>query len=30
MRAKREYLLDEVHPNIVGYRMMADVAKGVL
>lgn len=30
MIAKQEYLLDEVHPNIKGYRAMADAAKGVL
>jgi lysophospholipase L1-like esterase len=30
MIAKEEYLLDEVHPNIDGYRAMADVAKQVL
>lgn len=28
--AKQEYFLDEVHPNIEGYRVMADTAKEVL
>ncbi|KUO60475.1 MAG: hypothetical protein APF84_06350 [Gracilibacter sp. BRH_c7a] len=28
--AKKEYLLDEVHPNVKGYRIMADAAKDVL
>lgn len=30
MIAKEEYFLDEVHPNIEGYRVMADTAKEVL
>ena len=30
MIAKREYLLDEVHPNIEGNRMMAETAKEVI
>lgn len=30
MIAKQEYLLDEVHPNIQGYRVMADAANEVL
>jgi acyl-CoA thioesterase-1 len=30
MIAKQEYLLDEVHPSIEGYRIMADAAKSVL
>lgn len=30
MIARQEYLLDEVHPNVEGYRVMADAAKEVL
>ncbi|NLI91696.1 MAG: lysophospholipase [Peptococcaceae bacterium] len=30
MIANQEYLLDEVHPNVEGYRVMADVAKAVI
>ena len=30
MTAKQKYLLDEVHPNIEGYSLMADAAKEVM